>query len=63
MKGKQADSLYHTALLNIEKIETEDILHSKSVDYWLSSQHYVNEFILGTYIKQETYKEKMGKIK
>ena len=41
---------------NIEEIETAKSINLKSVDYWLSSQRYVDEFILGIKLTESVYK-------
>lgn len=59
-KGREAENYLKEALINIEQVETKETLKNKTVDYWLSSQRFVNEFILGTHMSQEVYIHKFG---
>lgn len=60
LKGKEAQSYLKEAMENIEEIESKVTLDHKTVDYWLSSQRFVDEFILGTHLSQEVYMYKFG---
>lgn len=55
LEGKEANNYLKDAFLNVEIVETKETLNSKTINYWLSSQRFVNEFILGTHLSQETY--------
>lgn len=57
---KEAQRYLAEAIVNVEKVETEETLHNKTIDYWLSSQQFVDEFILGTDISHEVYIHKFG---
>ena len=55
LEGKEAQNYLQEAISNIENIETEEALKNKPMDYWLSSQRFVNEFILGAHLTEEVY--------
>lgn len=61
-EGKQALKYLKEASANVEKVETKDTLKTKSINYWLSSQRFINEFILGTHMSKEVYVYKFGRI-
>ncbi len=46
------------ALKNVKIKYDKDSLHGLSEDYWLSSQNYIDEFILGTSITEVLYESK-----
>lgn len=59
--GEEERNYLKEAIANVEKIETKETLMSKTIDYWLSSQRFIDEFILGTHLSQEVYIHKFGK--
>lgn len=61
-EGKQALKYLKEASANVEKVETKETLKAKSINYWLSSQRFINEFILGTHMSKEVYVYKFGRI-
>lgn len=61
-QGKEALNYLKEAIQNVEKVETIETLKNKSVNYWLSSQRFIDEFILGTHLSQEVYLHKFGGI-
>lgn len=60
--GQEAQSFLKRALKNIEKVETKESLENKNMTYWLSSQRFIDEFILGTHLTHEVYMHKFGEI-
>lgn len=58
--SKEALSYLNEAATKVEKVETEEEIHSKTIDYWLSSQSFIDEFILGTDLSQEVYTYKFS---
>lgn len=50
------------ALSNVVCVETEESLEKKSIDYWLSSEKYINEFILGNELSEPVYRHIFQKI-
>lgn len=40
---------------NVQKVETEESLKEKDVEFWLSSQRYIDEYILGTSLPVVVY--------
>ncbi len=58
--AKKAQSYLKEAAINVEKVETEETIHSKTIDYWLSSRWFIEEFILGTDLSQEVYTYKFS---
>ncbi|MBQ7972909.1 MAG: hypothetical protein IJ291_05605 [Lachnospiraceae bacterium] len=61
-EGKEAENYLKDALTNVKIIETKETLKTKPMDYWLSSQRFVDEFILGTHLTQEVYLYKFGRL-
>ena len=61
-EGKEAEHYLAEALTNVEIVETKETLKTKTIDYWLSSQRFVDEFILGTHLSQEVYLYKFGEM-
>lgn len=61
-KGKEAESYLREAFENVVKVETEETLKTKTIDYWLSSQRFIDEFILGTHLPEIVYLRKFDKI-
>ncbi|MBQ7926218.1 MAG: hypothetical protein IJ335_07980 [Lachnospiraceae bacterium] len=62
LEGKGAEEYLREAMENVEIVETKETLETKSINYWLSSQRFVDEFILGTHLSQEAYQYKFGKL-
>lgn len=60
--SKEALSYLKEAAINVEKVETEEDIHAKTIDYWLSSQWFIDEFILGTDLSQEVYTYKFSEV-
>ncbi len=53
LEGEEARKCMIKARENIEKIDTMEEIKNKPIDYWLTSQRYIEEFILGTHILDE----------
>lgn len=62
LQGKDTLKYMNEAMENIEKVETIETLKNKSINYWLSSQRFIDEFILGTHLSQEVYLYKFNSI-
>ena len=58
--SKEALSYLNEAATKVEKVETEEEIYSKTIDYWLSGQSFIDEFILGTDLSQEVYTYKFS---
>ena len=53
--GTSDIDLFEEAKRNVVEVNTYDSLKEKNTDWWLSSQRYINEFILGTHISDSNY--------
>lgn len=62
LQGKEAIRYLKEANKNVDKVETIETLKSKSINYWLSSQRFIDEFILGTHLTKEVYNNKFSAI-
>lgn len=60
-EGKEAQNYLKEAIANVKKVETKETLNNKTINYWLSSQRFVEEFILGTHLSKEVYMYKFSK--
>ena len=61
--GSDAKKHYNTALLNIQKVYSEDeISELASLEALLNPQSFINEFILGTHISSVIYEEIKNKL-
>lgn len=61
--GQEAIRLLHEAIDNVIIIETEDSLKQKPMDFWLSAQRWIDEFIVGTHRSYVTYETMIEKLK
>lgn len=50
LKGKAAKELMTEAIKNVSEVLSDKQIAEKDVQYWLSSQYYIDEFILGTIV-------------
>jgi hypothetical protein len=57
LKGKAAKELKVEAIKNVSEGLSDKQIAEKDMQYWLSSQHYIDEFILGTSISARKYNE------
>lgn len=57
--SKEALVYLKEAVVNVDNIETEESIQSKTIGYWLSSQCFIDEFILGTDLSQDAYDYKL----
>jgi hypothetical protein len=57
LKGKAARELKAEAIKNVSEVLSDKQIAEKDMQYWLSSQHYIDEFILGTSISARRYNE------
>ena len=57
LKGKAARDLIAEAIKNVREVLSDKQIAEKDIQYWLSSQHYIDEFILGTSISARKYNE------
>jgi len=60
-EGEEKQKYLEEAIKNVEKVETKETLNNKTIDYWLSSQRFIDEFILGTHLSEEVYSYKFRK--
>lgn len=60
--GKKEIDCLIKALSNVVCVETEEILGKKPIEYWLSSEKYINEFILGNELSEPVYRHMFQKI-
>lgn len=58
LDAEEAQDYLKEAAINVKKVETEETINDKSIDYRLSSQSFIAEFILGTELTQEVYNYK-----
>ena len=57
LDGKKSRKYMERARANIEKIETIQTINDAPIECWLSSQSYIDEFILGTSIREDMIEE------
>jgi hypothetical protein len=57
LKGKEAKDLMAEAIQNVSEVLTDKQISERDVGYFLSSQHYIDEFILGTLITARKFNE------
>jgi hypothetical protein len=57
LKGKAARDLMAEAIKNVSEVLSDKQIAEKNVQYFLSSQRYIDEFILGTSISARKYNE------
>jgi hypothetical protein len=55
LKGKAAKELKAEAIKNVSEVLSDSQIAEKDIGYWLSSQRYIDEFILGTSISTRKY--------
>jgi hypothetical protein len=55
LKGKEAKDLMAEAIQNVSEVLTDKQIAERDVGYFISSQHYIDEFILGTSISAKKY--------
>ena len=58
LDAEEAQDYLKEAAINVKRVETEETINDKSIDYRLSSQSFIAEFILGTELTQEVYNYK-----
>lgn len=57
LKGKEAKELMTEAVKNVSEVLSDKQIAEKDVQYWLSSQYYIDEFILGTIVSAKKFNE------
>lgn len=62
-KAKEAQFYLEEAIANVQEVATEESLIDETIDFWLSSQRFIDEFILGTDISYAVYMHKFGETK
>lgn len=62
-KAKEAQFYLEEAIANVKEVATEESLIDKTIDFWLSSQRFIDEFILGTDISYAVYMHKFDETK
>ena len=60
VEEKEGQNYLKEAISNVEKVETKETLKNKTINYWLSSQRFIDEFILGTHLSEAVYIHKFG---
>jgi len=57
LKGKAARDLMEEAVKNISEVLSDKHIAERDIQYWLSSQYYIDEFILGTVVSAKKFNE------
>lgn len=57
LKGKMARDLIAEAIKNVSEVLSDKQIAEKDVQYWLCSQYYIDEFILGTIVSAKKFNE------
>ncbi|MBD5480412.1 MAG: hypothetical protein HDR14_14190 [Lachnospiraceae bacterium] len=60
LEAKEAQSYLKEAPVNVKEVASEETINSKTIDYWISGQWFIEEFILGIHLSQEVYNHKFN---
>lgn len=53
--NEEAERYLQEALQNVKNVDEEETINNRTIDYWLSSERFIDEFILGIDLSREVY--------